>query len=535
MNDINSIEEIMIDLRDNNSYDKLVLAKMFLEDNNNFYKNIQISKELKLSLIEKYLQASESYANLITSFSLISEYVDGDINAILSLIIKYYGKIHKFCQQLHDVLKLNEYIKPRITDNLDKVQESLSLLGSKKLHYEYKAISIKNETWNIYINAGNNPAFFEFLASHLIQVNLTFYDINEALDYISKFMNKNMEKMMKLFLNNYKKLEDICKKEKKLINASNFLEPNLNDDPDVIKANLDSIISRQFQSNFQTIYFPINIWLFYINNGFNTEFLLYIESKLLQLTSSFDNIIDCLTYASTLRNKQIIELLKFIIDNFELINYYAKQSNRSIDFTEFYQINEENDDIDEIYALICQLINLENNAKHRTFDFPIKMWKPYSESQDLEYLRTVRNIIQKLYEMDSSLDEELLELPKKIHDVGYMYIGEGKLVGDKLVEFLSKEEDYYNEKLIKNIMFTYNDQQKQLNTNLNTIKGLENDYNALTNRADACEKEIKALKALSSNLVTKTNNLENDVTNLIRKVTTCENDINTLRRRFNNK
>ena len=533
MNDIKSIEEIMIDLRDNNSFDKLVLPKMILEDNNNIYKNIQISKELKLSLMDKYLQVSESHANIITSFSLISEYVDGDINTILSLIVKYYGKIHKYFLQNHDSLKLNEYIKPRMTDNLEKVQESLSHLGKKKLHFQYKAIYIKNETWNIYINAGNNPTFFEFLASHLIQASLTFYDIDEALDYITKFTNKNMVTMMKLFLNNYQKLQDICQKEKKQINASSFLEPSLDDDPDAIKENLDAIISRQLKSNFETIYFPISIWLFYVNNGFNTEFLFYIESKLLQLASVFDEIIDCLTYASTLRNKQIVGLLKFIIENFEKINYFAKQGNRNIDFTEFYQINEENDDIDEIYGLICQLINLEINAKHKTFDFPLKMWKPYSESQDLEYLRIVRNIIQKLKEMDSSLDEDFLELPKKIHNVGYKYIGEGKLVGDQLVEFLSKEEDYYNEKLIKNIMYAYNDQQKQLNTNLNNIKSLENDYNALTRRADLCEKEIKALKAESSNIVAKSNNLENDVNNLIRKVTTCEGDINSLRRRFN--
>ena len=533
MNDIISLEEIMTNLRDNNVYDKLILPKMILEDENNLYRAIQVSKKLKISLMEKYLHISESYGNLLTSFSLIAEYVDGDINTILSLIVKFYDKIHNICFKLRDVFKLNEYIKPRITDNLNKLQESLTILGKKKIHFQYKAISIKIDTWNIYINAGSNPKFFTFLSSHLIQVCLSFYDINEALNYISKFMDKDMVKMMKLFVKNYDKMETICKKEKKYINASNFLEPSLNDDPSAIKENLDYIVSRQFKSKFKTINFPINIWLFYINGKFTMDFLLYIESKLLKLASNFEEIVDCLTFASTLRNKKFSDVLKFIIENFNNINFFAQKSNRCIDFTEFYQINREEDDLEVIYELISQLISLEICKNYKTIDFPLKIWEPYSYSQDLEFLRTIRKIIMELNKMDSSLDDNLIELPRKIHDVGYMYIGEGKLKGEELVEFLSKEEDYYNENLIKNIMDIDTDIQKQLNTNLYNMKRLEEEYNILTNRADACEKELEILKEESNNLISKANNLENDITNLTTKVIKCEEDITIVRKRFN--
>lgn len=518
LNDISSIEEIMIDLRDNNNYDKLILAKLYLEDTNNFYRNIQISQEIKISLMEKFLEASNSYKDLLTSFSMIREYIDGDLNQIISIIIKYYEKINIICYNRTNVIKLNDYIKPKKTDNLDILQDNLTNFGKIIMKYKYKPIFIQIYTWEIYLDMETNPQFLEFISSYLIQVSSKYVDIIEALNFITNYLKKDMEQMMKLFVKNYDKLENICKNEKRFINALGYFEPNLNDNLDSIKNNLDFIVSRRLKSNYEIINFPIKIWLFYINDVFSKENILHIEKKLLEQASHFDNIIDCLTFASTLRQKKFIELLRFVIENFEKISTLTKLNDKHIDFSKYYQIDEKEDNIEIIYELINQLIDLEINNNFRTFDFPIKIWQPYSTNQNLEYLRTIRKIIVKLKEMDSSLDEDVIELPRKIHDIGYIYIGEGKLKGEELIEFLSNEEYYYNEKLMKNLMEVDNNQQKQIDTNIYNIKRLEDEFKILIEKANSCEKELQELKVENNNLGTKAVNLENNVYNLVRRI-----------------
>ena len=53
--------------------------------------------------------------------------------------------------------------------------------------------------------------------------------------------------------------------------------------------------------------------------------------------------------------------------------------------------------------------------------------------------------------MDSSLNEDDIQLLKKIHDAGFLNIRQGKLVGDKLLEFLANEEAVYNQRQIKSL------------------------------------------------------------------------------------
>ena len=131
------------------------------------------------------------------------------------------------------------------------------------------------------------------------------------------------------------------------------------------------------------------------------------------------------------------------------------------------------------------------------------------------------------------MNEDYIDLPRKIHDAGYLYIGEGKLNGEQLVEFLSKEEAYYNEKLIKEIIDSNNEEEKQLNTNISKIKRLEEQYNLLAEKTTAYEKELQELKSDNYNLGTKAINLGNDINNLLKKVTNYESEISTLRTRFN--
>ena len=534
LHDIKSIEDIIIDLRDNNKYDKLIVAKLFLADVNNFYRTIPISNEIKISLIDGYLQASETYENLLTSFSLIKEYTKGDMIQILTILVNHYDKIHQICFKLGNVLKLDDYIIPNMLDKIDKIQDSLTILGQKKLSYGYKAISIRHYTWTLYINNGKNPEFFEFLSSHLIQVSLNFNDIRAALDYFIPFTQKDVGKMMKLFVKNYDKLETICQNEKTFIDASNYLEASKYDDTEVIKENFDFILSRKFRANFETINFPIRLWNSYIKLEYKKEFLLYIEGKLLEDASTYENIIDCLTFASSHRKNRFIEILQFIIENFEKINNFVKLNDKIIDFTEFYRINKKEDNMGVIYELLSQLIKLEVNKNYKTVDFPMKIWAAYMDSKDLEYLRTIRKIIKKLYEMDSTLDEDAIKLPKRIHEVGYLYIKSGKLKDEQLIEFLGKEEAYYNNHLYDGIMDKGKEQRKQIDTHENKINVLEEEYNIITGRSDFCRKELETYTLENNKFVTKINNLANTVSNLISRINSIKKDIGSLKLRFTN-
>jgi hypothetical protein len=78
-----SCERIMLDLRDNNPYDNSILAKLYLSEYSNFYRNIPISVDLQNSLMGTFINISSNYNELVTSFSLISDFVKKDFATIL--------------------------------------------------------------------------------------------------------------------------------------------------------------------------------------------------------------------------------------------------------------------------------------------------------------------------------------------------------------------------------------------------------------------------------------------------------------------
>ena len=216
-NDIPTIENIMLDLRDKNPYDVLILHKMFLSQFNFFFRSLQINPQIKMTLIDGYIQASFNYDNLLTAFSMITEYVQGDFNTILMIINQNYDKINQICAQNTNKLKINDYIAQKYEDDLAKIQENLITLGQHKLNYAYKAVTFNINMWDIYFTEGRNPDFLEFLKSHLIQTSLCLDEIKEALGYIIKYTRKNMVLMLELFVKNYDRLEFIYAKMKRNI------------------------------------------------------------------------------------------------------------------------------------------------------------------------------------------------------------------------------------------------------------------------------------------------------------------------------
>ena len=527
--DISTIENILTELRDKNPYDKLILPKIFLSEFNNFYRNLKINLEIKMSLMAGYIQVSLTYENLLSAFSMISEYIKGDLNTIIATINQNYEKINDICYKSQKSLKINDYIVQKKEDDLAKIQENLINLGQNKLNKGYKAITFNNNLWDIYFKDGKNEIFLEFLESHLIQISLNFDEIREAFEYIIKYTKKSMADMMELFVKNYDKLEAICKKENKYINAQYYLNPNINDDPDAIIKYLDYIIARKIKSKFETINFKIDLWFFYINNNFNQDFQLYIEKKLFEGAFYYEDIMDCINYGISQRHKNFSLVLKLFIDNFEKINDFIQKKNEYLEITRYVEFKEAQDNLDEIYRLISELINLEKIKGYKTFNFPIQIWEPYSRRKDLDYLRLIRKIIIKLSEMDNTLNENDLQLIQKIHDTGLMYIKERKLSGNNLLEFLGYEEIFYNQAQF-NFFTTMNLILKaEITKNLEEINLLKEQNENLVSRLEHCENKIDDLKKENTELINRIDECESDIKSNSRNIRDCESDIRNLK------
>ena len=135
-----SCDRIMKDLRDNNPFDDLILVKLYLSEYSQFYRSIPISPEMKNSLMGKFISTSENYNNLVTSFSLISDYIQKDFVNTLLIITENYEKINEICSQSNSFIKVNDYIALKVNDDLSKVQSYLDIIAQKKLEKRYKSI-----------------------------------------------------------------------------------------------------------------------------------------------------------------------------------------------------------------------------------------------------------------------------------------------------------------------------------------------------------------------------------------------------------
>ena len=302
--------------------------------------------------------------------------------------------------------------------------------------------------------------------------------------------------------------------EKKNINMENYIKNDPNDNIEAIKKNLDFIIARKTRANFETLCFKIDNWLFYINNGFNNESLLYIENKLFEGAIYYEDILDCLTFAAALRNYEFAPVLNVIIQNFEKIHIFFQNKNSSVDISKYFQHRIDSDNLEELYMLVKVIISKEIQKNYRAINFKIDIWEPYSNIKDLNVLRYIRRIIIELNFMDKSLTEKDLNLSRKIHDVGFLYIREGRLTGDKLLEFLSLEENFYVEEQINYITETNKDQQRQLDDHLKTFNYLKDENEALKRRLAYCESKIAELKAENAKLINRITRLNENVLNI---------------------
>ena len=143
------------------------MAKIYISEYSQFYRNISISPELQNTLKAKLIYASNNYNELVKAFTLISDYSKKDFVSLLSIISDNYDKINEICAKTKSALKINDFINLNQKDDLTKIQNYLEIITKKKLQNKFKAIDFRLETWDMYIP--NQNKFWEFLKENLIK------------------------------------------------------------------------------------------------------------------------------------------------------------------------------------------------------------------------------------------------------------------------------------------------------------------------------------------------------------------------------
>ena len=520
-------ESILKDLRDHNPFDNLILPKLYLSEYAQFYRNIPISVDLQNSLMGKFIYTSTTYENLKTSFTLISEYIKKDFLNMLLIICNNYDKIYQICFTSKKPLKINDYIAQTPNDDLPKIQYQLDFIVQKKLEHNFKTIDFNINMWDIYLSIPNNVEFYNYIKSKLIIASLCYNDVIYALKYIIKFNNKNFVEMLDLIVLNYDKLRYICMKEKKPLIITEFIAQNLNDNIEKIKEDLSFIVTEKLKDQFEAIYFHISIWNYYPLNNYQFEFLNFLELKLYEAAINFKDIYDCVEYSSNFRQKSFSSLLDVIIQNFDKIMHLTRKENQSIDIQKFITQKPGADDLSKIFELIKIIIGKERMAPYAALKFNENIWMPYSNSSNIDSLKFIRKILNECRIMEPYLNEDKLLLAKKIHDEGFIEIKQGVLVDNKLLQFLGEEEAFYVDKQI-------NENKNQINLNSTEINKLIQENNILKSQVNTLEGQVKSLINENSNLKSQISSCRSEINSLNSSVNNLSSDYRDLKSRIRN-
>ena len=523
-----SCQHILTDLRDNNPFDKLILPKLYLSGYNLFYRNIPITDDLKNSLMGKFIDTSKNYSELLTSFSYIKEYVKKDFITVLLIINDNFPKIHELCYKRNLPLKINDYIEQNQNDDLSKIQYHLDIIVQKKLENNFKTIDFDINMWDFYISNNNNKNFWEYLKSKLIIASLNYNDILAALSYIIKYTNKDFIEMLDLLIINYDKIRFICMKEKKSINISDFIVQNLNDNKDKLKECLNFIISEKLKDQYETILFHINIWNYYVFNKYQLDFLTFLEINLYKQAINSKDICDCIEFSSNFRSKSFSSLLEIIKYNFDQIQNILKNENTNINIEKYIYQQPQSDDLLKIKELVKAIIEKELLSLHCSIIFNENIWVPYIQTNDLNILRLIRIIFYECKKMQPTLNEDVIALPKKIHDAGFNEIQKGILINNKMLEFLGNEEAFYVDKQINTCQAQANNNTLEINNlkveNMNLKQQLNNANASIVNLG----KENTLLRNTINNLQTQINTLSREFTDVTARCSKLESKVRSL-------
>ena len=315
---------------------------------------------------------------------------------------------------------------------------------------------------------------------------------------------------------------------------NDLITTNVNDNQEKIKEYLTYISDEKTKDQYETINFNINIWKFYVLNKCNYEFLSFIETKLYDSSLNSKEIMDYFDFSSNFRNKSFVSMLEIILYNIDKIIHIFKNEMKNI-FIESYIIQQEKtDDLEKIYELIKEIIEKEKENSYCFIKFNVNLWLPYSQTDKLDILKFIRKIIFECKTMEPELNEDIIQLAKKIHDVGFSEIQRGILEGEKLLQFLGEDEAFYvnkqiNECIQKNLIL-----QNQVITQANEIQGLKNMNSVLTNRIGILEAQVMQLSDKTNAINGKLHYLEGEKNRLDVKIEGIKNEHSNLDKKVKN-
>ena len=446
--------------------------------------NLIIKQNDNSSLLKYQKKLSNYYKFQIYVIEKIKHIIKQKIseNNLEFYLIEFYTIYAYFLHILNLNDDLEEFLK-NLRDNNEFDKLILPKLYLSKYSSFYRDIPISIEMKKTLINKF-------FYASN------SFIDLENSFSLASEYLNKNFVNLLLVIRENYDKIYEICLKEKKVIEINSYIKQDDKDELSKIQEYLDFIFNKKKENNFEAIYFDINIFLYFIKQNSEFEFLSFIESKLFEVLITFEDIEDALIYSSTFKNKHFIPILKIIIKNIYKIKQICIKENKYIFFDNKYTKKSKDDNLITIKEFINTIVTKEKEAKYYTFiKFEIKIWEPYIENinLDLETLKLIKKIILICKEVDDDIDPESIGINTKIHEIGFQLIKNGELMGEKLINFLGEDEAYYNDERIKIL-------NKENNNLKNEIRYLNNRIYRLSDENDNLKSKINSLKSDLSDL-----------------------------------
>ena len=196
----------------------------------------------------------------------------------------------------------------------------------------------------------------------------------------------------------------------------------------------------------------------------------------------------------------------------------CKKCNRYIDIEKYIK-TDITDDLTKIKELILSIVQKEKKEVYKFIKFNINIWIPYTVTKKLEDLFAIRKIISICKEIENEIDEDIIELGEKIHNLGMELIRNGELKGDKLTEFLGEDQAFYTDKKIKNLEKENDNLKMQIN-NINVqINNIKKDFSDL-------KSDVKSLFTTKEILINKIETIEDNIKDLRKDIYFLQNSLN---------
>ena len=157
-----------------------------------------------------------------------------------------------------------------------------------------------------------------------------------------------------------------------------------------------------------------------------------------------------------------------------------------------------------------------SNYYYNFIKFDVKIWEPYIKNVDLnlDKLKFIKKILIACKEVDNNIDPESIGLDTKIHVVGFNLIKNGKLTGEKLIEFLGEDEAFYTEEKINILKKKNKYLESEVNYLERRVSRLSNENDNLESKINSLKSDLSDLKDENVNLKSKINSLKSDLSDL---------------------